>query len=315
MSFEISLYVTKEHRNIEYPISEDYNWHILPMFNQREWLPLFDDTMQNLKFYDTHDCREVACNKGASYDRMRTTFGNIFTDSMILLESDMDIPTCFRDVVETYLLDKYGCVSRPEYYNEDASGWMDITKPGFSFATRPSNWNVPWTSLLLYFVKYGEFLTDLVGGYNGAQVTLDETIEAIMQSWSGEVGFHTAFGLWLFANNNAEFMFGNKTWHSGISSYLARYHTIFYPDSLFSFLSEYGLGADCLSKAFLKAHRDRVVAAGYSLPQWFLSNRGCNGDISDSPEFRDYMGYDDYEDEDDYYEDYDDDFDFEEEEW
>jgi len=312
MSFNISLYLTKESRDIEYPIVDPNKYRLLPMYNQKDWLDMIADS-RNVMFSDNHDCREVAVNKGITYHKYVTTFGNLFASSLIILSGDNYFPSVFAPLVRKTLLNKYGCSLYPEGITDHTEIVANLNDGTFELAVRPHAWRVPWLSLLTYFVKYGEFLTDLAG-YSPYEASLDDTVEAILDSWSGEVGFHTALGLWLFANDDANLIYGCETWYNGISSYLSNHLTIQYPDSVFNFIEHYGLNLDRVSKRFLDVHKLMVEAKGLNMPDWYTRGRSCNGDLSDSPEYMDYMGYDDYDDDyDDYDYDDDDNYDFEEE--
>ena len=304
MSFNISLHLSKHTLyGIGDPRIEEIRFESVPFHNAREWLPTVT-RFDNIMFVDSHDCREVACRKGVSYNNYRTVLGNMFNQSWIWLTSSDDIAHPFKDMLKRNVLRYYGIQTDPRFYGDHTEVFMDLNKSSFSMKAYCGQWYVPWISLITYFVKYGEFLWELAGLGTG-DVSLDDSVDAILDSWSGEVGFHTALGLWLFAKGDRFLIQSDDTSYSGISSYISRYHSIMYPEKVFEFISEYGLNSDRLSKRFIDVHKPRMDALGLAVPLWYSRGGACNGDLSDSPEWMDWMGYDDhvlddYVDEDDY---------------
>jgi len=313
MTFDVTLYLSKEEKEIGYPIEDKGKYKQLSVYSGDDFLYGLTN-YDNAKFSDDHECREVAVRKTLTYAQYRNSFGSIFISSFLEFTSSNVIPETFKPLLKETLLNKYGLTIDPMHTNDHTSMFMDLEGIStFNLGAYVGEPKIHWLSLLTYFVKYGEFLEDLVGWGKG-EVGLDETIPAILDSWSGEVGFHTALGLWLFAMKPNEIVHVDSTWCNGIHQLLAQRLTIDNPHWVFEFIDYYSLGIDRVSKKFIDIHKPRINERGFNLPWWYERGSIGYGSFSDSPEWASYMGFD--EDEDNDYEEgyYDEDYyDFEEE--
>jgi hypothetical protein len=334
MSFKVSLYMTRYYNyKFAYPVDsnkQDYDYHCelpLPISVAENFIPTWENLpmFDKMKFInritednyvmltDEHQCREVAVNKGITYSNIRSSFTPIYRNSYLTMENYNPIPTPFTRVVSEFLL-------KPYNVNNNKSGiYCNLEDDHFGVGMYLNDWRKWWLSLLSYFSKYGEFLYEIAFDKfgNQDQYSLSEIIETILDSWSGQVGFYTAFGLWGYAQKNSQVINGMQTYrgeqYNGIHAFMDDLACSYQPTLLIDFCNEYGLSLDRVSKRFITNYKDRLEAAKYRIPWWFINGYLNDAHLADSPEYADFMGWsDDVENEyrDDYY--HDDDYDFEE---
>jgi hypothetical protein len=232
--------------------------------------------------------------------------GMLYRSSYTTLTYPEQIPAPFKETVTSALLKPYA-VNVP---SQTTICNLDHTK--FGLGLTPGSWNKAWISLLTYFAKYGEFMVERAGV--SGQLDLHQTIRAILDSWSGQVGLYTAFGLWLWANEDQNAIYGYYERFNGIHNAMDHYAALYKPDSLLKFIRQYELDLDRVSKLYLDNHLERCKSQDFSIPSWYLN--GCENDdyLVESPEWNDYMGYTD-EDDEDYDEDYDEEYDGDDDDW
>jgi hypothetical protein len=335
MSFEVSLYLTSYYNyQFAYPVDSNrqgYDFltelHGMSLEEAENWQPtweslaMFDkvkfieglNNIECVKLSDSHQCREVAVSKGITYANMRSMLTPVYRNSYLTMESENPVPLGFTSVLTKALLSPYR-VNTP-----DSGVTCDLRRSKFGIGMYLNEWRKPWLSLLSYFAKYGEFLEELAYSEFGTkdQYSLEEIVDVILQSWSGQVGFYTALGLWSFANNNQQVINGIGTYqgvqYNGIHSFMDDITCSYEPTLLTDFCSEFGLSLDRVSKRYLTLFRDRIErTSNHRIPWWFKNGQANNYYFADSPEFAEFMGWN--EDEEEYHDDYeyDDDFDFEE---
>ncbi len=278
------------------------NWKSLPLYNRINFI---DALSNNFSFVtEEHVCREIAMSKGAFYDQWQSAMGVVYQQSYLTLTYPEPIPQPFKDVVTSALLVPY---SANTYRSQSIQCNLEDTK--FGIGMYPAYWDKAWVSLLTYFAKYGEFLWEISGIGMDKQATLDQTIRAILDSWSGQVGFYTAYGLWLWENRFETAIRDPHKQFNGIHEAMNHFAALYEPNSLLRFIKQYSLDLGRVSRLFLNNHRERCEVAGLEIPSWYASGKGNDNYLAESPEWRNYMGLDDDGDDDD------DDFYFEEEEW
>lgn len=326
-NFKFSLYLTKELNYIfSYPLDtgdqsykirqklglskEDFedwrpDWVRLPMFERVKFINALTEH-DYVYITESHACRELAISKGEYYADWHSHLNVIYSSSYITLSYPENVPSSFKDVVDQALLKPYSV----NKFN--TSILCDLDAPNFGIAMSPGHWNKAWISLLTYFAKYGEFLLDLAQDRYGnkSQYSLDEIIQVILDSWSGQVGLYTAFGLWKWANRDEGAIHWNGSADSGIHSSMVTYTCLWDVDGLIEFLTEYELGLDRLNNLYVSNFKERLENLGFALPYWYKQGGTNDSCLSESPEWKSFMGYDDEDD--DYL---DDDYDFEEEDW
>ena len=328
-NFNLRLYLCTKHQyRFSYPVDsneqghglqselglssdewEDWkpNWQSLPMYERQKFLDALSNDFSYVS--ESQGCREIAMSKGQFYTDWIIGMGVIFRTSYTTLSYPEQIPEPFKKVVTEALLTPYA-VNR-----EGSDIICNLDDPHFGIGMNPGYWNKAWLSLLTYFAKYGEYMWEIGGGDYKDHYTLEQTIQAILDSWSGQVGFYTAFGLWLWADRRESAIHANYTQFSGIHNAMDHYSTLYVPDDLLEFIVEFGLSTDRVSRLYLNIHKERCESAGLALPSWYTSGGDNDRSLAESPEWNDYMGYDDDDDDEDY-ENYDDDEDYNfEEDW
>ena len=331
-NFELCLYLSTKHQyHFSYPIDsvsqdgklrlalgisiEEFaewkpEWQPLPLFNKTKFLKALSNDFSYVS--ESHQCREVALNKGAFYADWQVGMSVLFRSSYITLGYPEQISEPFKEVVTSALLDPYA-VNR---VGSNIICNLDDSK--FSIGMQPGSWNKAWLSLLAYFAKYGEYMWEVNDIGQDGQFSLDETVRAILDSWSGQVGFYTAFGLWLWANKSEDAIHANYSQFNGIHNAMDHFSVLYVPDLLLEFIEQYSLDLYRTSRLFLNLHKERCESVGLTIPTWWKQGNENDQHLAESPEWNDYMGYsDDYADEemDDGMSDYDDypeDWDFEE---
>jgi hypothetical protein len=324
-SFELTLYLSQQHHyNFRYPIDSNKqsmdlgiqlglttdefvswkpNWQHLPMYHKDDFLKCLSNPFSYIT--ETHVCREVAMSKGEFYDNWQAGMGMLFRKSYVTLTYPHQIPRPFHDIVTSALLIPHGVNS------ESQNTLCNLESREFGIGMHPGYWNKAWLSLLTYFAKYGEFLWENSGVSYDGQFSLDQTVTAILNSWSGQVGFYTAYGLWLWSNRN-DATSGNYNPFNGIHSAMDHFSALYKPNSLLEFIVEYELDLSRVSRLYLNNHRERCTSLGLTIPDWYTYGSDNDDYLAESPEWNEYMGYDD-EDMDDYREESD--YDFEEDGW
>lgn len=324
-SFKLSLYLsTAYHYDFGYPVdSNEQNdklrkklrltndefkdwkpdWKLLPMYERRKFLKALSNEFSYVS--ESHQCREVVMSKGEFYATWQTIMNMVYKTSYLTLTYPDQIPGSFKEVVTSALLKPYAVNMAGSHITCNLDDFQ------FSIGMHPSYWNNAWLSMLTYFAKYGEYMYELAVGRYGTkdQYSLDQTICVILDSWSGQVGMYTAFGLWLWAHNNVAAIRSNYNQFYGIHSAMDHFSTLYIPDELLVFVKQYDLGLHRVSKLFLDNHKARCESAGLIIPNWYEIGNENDHHLAESPEWNDYMGY--YDEDDEYYED-DDDYDFEE---
>ena len=331
-NFELCLYLsTKYQYHFSYPIDsnaqddklrdalglsdEDFlewkpDWQVLPLFNRTDFLKALSNDFSYIS--ESHACREVALNKGAFYVDWQVGMNVLFRSSYITFGYPEQIPEPFKEIVTSALLDPYA-VNKP-----GSSITCNLDDGKFSIGMQPGYWNKAWLSLLTYFAKYGDFMWESSGRDYSDKFSLDETVRAILDSWSGQVGFYSAFGLWLWANKNDGAINANYSQFNGIHNAMDHYTALYEPDSLLEFIAEYKLDLHRVSRLFLNLHKERCKSVGLFIPNWYEVGQDNDGSLAESPEWNDYMGYDDEDMDEDFddgmgdYDDYPEDWDFEE---
>ena len=247
-------------------------------------------------------------SKGTFYANWRFGMNMLYKNSILVLEYPNQIPNIFKELVTTALLKPYA-VNRG-----NSNIYCDLDKHTFGIAMNPAYWKTAWLSLLTYFAKYGEYLWDICDTELGKQANLDQTVRAILDSWSGQVGLYTAFGLWVWANKDEQFIHSSYDQFNGIHNAMNHFTILYAPNKLMNFLEQYNLGLDRCSRLFIKNYEERLILANYNLPAWYRRGEENDRSLSESPEWNDYMGYsdEDYDEDDADYYDYPEDWDFEE---
>lgn len=328
-NFELCLYLSTKHQyHFSYPIdsqsqnyklrdalglsNEDFlewkpNWQVLPLFKREDFLKGLSNDFSYIS--EAHACREVALNKGAFYADWQEGMGILFRTSYITFGYPDQIPEPFKEIVTSALLDPYAV----NFKGSNVVCNLDDAK--FSIGMHPGNWNKAWLGLLTYFAKYGEYMCDIGDVGNDGNSSLDQTIGAILDSWSGQVGFYTAFGLWLWANENEGAINANYSQFNGIHQAMDHYTALYEPELLLEFSVKYELGLHRVSRLYLTNHKGLCESIGLTIPAWWEHGNDNNRHLAESPDWNSYMGYDDVELDDDGMSDYDDypeDWDFEE---
>ena len=283
------------------------NWQPMPQYEKKSFI----DALTNNDFSfitEKHPCRELALSKGIYYLNWISNLSVVYRASFTILQYTEPIPAPFKDIVTNVLLVPYA-VNRPG--SDSVCNLDDAT---FGIGIHPTTWNIAWLSLLTYFAKYGTFLEDLAQERYGPKDQYDFTqvIRVILDSWDGQVGFYTAFGLWLWSARNEEAIHDSYRSHNGIHTAMDHYTSLYHPNKLLEFIELYDLDLSRVSQLFLQNHEARCKAAGLAIPAWFKEGSENAGYLAESPEWKEYMGYDDDDDDDDYDED---DYEFNEEVW
>lgn len=331
-NFDITLYLTKcATYQFAYPIgsneqvnnvlqaelkltNEEYqsyepNFKTLNLYDKVQFLKTLNEA-DFAVISESYQCREVALNKGYDYFIWRTGLNMVYRDSLLELTYPHQIPAPFKELLTTTILNRYA-VNKPLSHI-----WCDLDNDYFAIAMNPGCWNKGWLGLLTYFAKYGEFMWEISDTSYNEHFSLDQAIHAVLDSWSGQVGYYTALGLWLWGTDDSIAIHSYYPQADGIHNAMDNYTTLYAPDSLLEFSVKYGLGLSRVSRLYLNNHRARCEAVGLSIPSWY--DNGCDNDqnLADSPEWFDYMGYSD-EDSDEFRDEYDDEdnYDFEEEDW
>ena len=329
-SFSYSLYLSTKHQyKFSYPIGSDIQdfrlrdalgltdaefstweptWERLPMYERAGFINALANDFSYIT--EEHACREIALAKGAFYRDWQSCMGMIYRSSYTTLTYPEPIPDSFMDIVSEVLLKPYAVNKVGQ------STFCDLNAGDFGIGMNPNQWNKSWLSMLTYFAKYGEFMCDISDVSYKSQFDLDQTIRAILDSWSGQVGFYTAFGVWLWANKNESAIHTDASQFHGIYNAMDHYAALYKPDKLLEFIVQYELSLHRVSRLYLDNHRNRCESLGLSIPSWYNAGLENDNHLAESPEWNDYMGYSD-DDDDENYEDYDDDedYDFEEEDW
>jgi hypothetical protein len=296
---------------------EDYaNWtpdHIqLPQFNDKKFLYALTN-YDFVKIVESHSCREVAISKGMQLSQWRSAYSQLYKNSFITIEYPYQIPEAFHAVVTQALLRPYNINGQGQ------SAKCNLYEDTFVLALHPAIWKKPWISLLTYFAKYGHFLEALLDG-DGIHGTasIDDTVSVVLDSWSGQVGFYTAFGLWSCYYQDPQAINGfdtaNGIQFSGINHAMEVYTNAFCPSKLIEFIQSYDLGLERVSRLYLDNHKDLIEEANLVTPRWYTYGGHGYDNLSDSPEYASYMGWDDdYDGDDD--DNYDEEDDYDEEDW
>ena len=261
------------------------NFEHLNMYHKKKFLKTLNEA-DFAMVSEEHQCREVVLEKGYQYLSFRNQMTMLYRDSLITLEYPHQVPAPFRDLLTTVILNNYAVNKL------NSRIWCNLDADTFSIAMNPSYWDKAWLSLLTYFAKYGEFMWEVSDTSYNKQFSLDQTIHAILESWSGQVGYYTALGLWLWANDTTTAIHGYYEPFNGIYSAMDNYTTLYEPNKLLEFSKQYNLGLRRVSRLYLNNHRERCEAVGLSIPSWY--DRGYENDhhLIESPEWNDYMGYD-----------------------
>ena len=318
-NFELYLYLsTKYQYHFSYPIDsksqnhelrdalglsdEDFlnwkpDWQVLPLFRRDAFLDALSNDFSYIS--EAHACRELALNKGSFYADWQVGMSVLFRSSYMTLGYPEQIPEPFKEIVTSALLDPYAVNT------VGSTTICNLDDGNFSMGMQPGYWNKAWLSLLTYFAKYGEFMCDIGDVGNDGNFSLDDTVRAILDSWSGQVGFYSAFGLWLWANKNDDAINANYSQFSGIHSAMEHYSALYEPELLLEFSVQYELDLHRVSRLYLNNHKELCKSIGFTIPAWWEQGDDNDQHLAESPEWNDYMGYDD-EDEDDVMDDYDD---------
>lgn len=306
-SFQLSLFLTQQyHYQFSYPVNtniqtndlrvqlklseDDFeswlpDWQNLPMFHKQDFLDSLTNEFSVIS--EPHACRETAMSKGDFYNQWSSSMSMLFRQSYITLTYPHQIPDPFKNLVTSALLIPHGVNAA------DQNTMCNLDDSEFGIGMHPSFWNKAWLSLLTYFAKYGEFLWERSGVDYADQFSLDQAVRAILNSWYGQVGFYTAYGLWLWENRNDDAIHGTYNQFNGIHSAMDHFSTLYEPDSLLAFVTEYELDLDRVSRLFLLNHRSRCAASGFAIPSWFDAGSENDAYLAESPEWNEYMGYDD----------------------
>ena len=328
-NFQLSLYLTTKYNyDFVYPVDSNKqtghlreelkltkdefvewkpSWELLPMFVRDEFLAALSNDFSYVS--EIYSCRETAVCKGSFYDLWQSNMSIVFRQAYTTLTYPTAIPIPFKDVITSALLDPYGVNKTPK------SVRCDLDSNTFGIGMKSGYWNKAWISLLTYFVKYGEFMWEISDvGYTD-KFSLDQAVRAILDSWSGQVGFYTAFGLWLWANKDNNAIHADHDQFNGIHTSMDHYSSLYAPHMLVTFIKQYSLGLDRVSRLFLDNHGDKCRQAGLAIPPWYAAGGDNDYSLSESPEWNDYMGYDNEDEYGDHEEDDldEDDYDFEEE--
>ena len=326
--FQLSLYLTTSYNyDFAYPVDsneqtnhlreeleiakDEYegwrpHWKLLPMYVRSEFLEALSNKFSYLT--EIYSCRETAVSKGSYYDLWQSNMGMVYRQAYTTLTYPTAIPLPFKDIVTSALLDPYGVNKTPK------SARCDLDSDTFGIGMKSGYWDKAWMSLLTYFAKYGEFMWESSDVGFTDKFSLDQAVRSILDSWSGQVGFYTAFGLWLWANKDFNAIHDGHIQFNGIHTAMDHYSALYAPNMLVDFIKQYGLTLDRVSGLFLDNHRGKCAHAGLEIPNWYMAGGDNDYSLSESPEWNDYMGYDSDDDEDYDDADYDEnDYDFEEE--
>lgn len=315
-NFILTLHLTKHYAyQFSYPIgskpqhsafrtelamsTEDYEsykpqFQKLNLYDRRKFLKTINEA-DFASVFETHACREIALSKGEFYSYWQSAMSVIYKHSMLSIEYPSQVPSTFKEIVTTALLDPYAVNQGGSHIH------CDLDTSMFGLAMEPCYWNKAWLSLLTYFAKYGGFMDELAIGRYGSkdQYSLDEVIQVILDSWRGQVGLYTAFGLWLWANKDDAAIHGDYERFNGIHSAMNHFAALYAPYKLIEFLGQYNLDLDRVSRLFIQNYEERLEIADLQLPSWYVQGSDNDANLAESPEWNDYMGYGDDDDDED----------------